>query len=137
MKQRQAAIRAAKQVSLALAVSLLAAVPATAQTLARPGWVGSGLNTEAWWKHLVIYEIDTRSFQAPNSDGTGDGTGTLKGITQRLDYIRSLGVDAILLDSLAPKPGATGASATGRGSSWSRVCGRSRSPSSTAGRCGP
>jgi glycosidase len=106
MKQRQAAIRTAKKVSLALAVSLLAAAPAAGQTLARPGWVGSGLNTEAWWKHLVIYEIDTRNFQAANSDGTG----TLKGITQRLDYIRSLGVDAILLDSLAPNPDATGAS---------------------------
>src|ERR1700722_1294507 len=89
-----------------LALTLLATPPAPAQTLARPGWVGSGISTDAWWKHLVLYEIDARTF--PSS--TGNGTGDLKGIPQRLDYLRSLGVDAILLDSLAPAtatPGAT------------------------------
>jgi Alpha amylase, catalytic domain len=80
---------------LLLALSLLSA-SAPAQTLARPGWAGSGITTEAWWKHLVLYEIDPRGFQ----DSNGDGIGDLKGITQRLDYLHSLGVDAILLDSL-------------------------------------
>ncbi len=72
---------------------------ARAQALAQPGWMDSALSTKSWWKHLVLYEIDTRSFQ----DSNGDGIGDLKGITQRLDYLRSLGVDAILLDSLMPK----------------------------------
>jgi alpha-glucosidase len=49
-------------------------------------------------KHAVIYEIDTRSF----ADSNGDGVGDLKGITQHLDYLQALGVDAILLDPLLP-----------------------------------
>ncbi|HEX4651892.1 MAG TPA: alpha-amylase family glycosyl hydrolase, partial [Granulicella sp.] len=87
--------------ALSLALTLLA-VPtpaARAQELAQPGWMDSALSTRSWWKHLVIYEIDTRAFQ----DSNGDGVGDLKGITQHLDYLRSLGVDAILLDSLLPK----------------------------------
>jgi alpha-glucosidase len=59
------------------------------------------MSAQAWFKHAVFYEIDTRSFQ----DSNGDGTGDLKGITERLDYIRSLGVDAILLARLTPAAG--------------------------------
>jgi glycosidase len=99
----QTANRAAKKISatLSLALTLLVApAPAAhAQALAQRGWMDSALSTKSWWKHLVIYEIDTRKFQ----DSNGDGIGDLKGITQRLDYLHSLGVDAILLDSLMPK----------------------------------
>jgi alpha-glucosidase len=49
-----------------------------------------------WWKHAVIYEIYPRSFQ----DSTGDGIGDLNGITQRLDYLQWLGVDAIWLSPI-------------------------------------
>jgi alpha-glucosidase len=45
----------------------------------------------AWWHGAVIYEIYPRSFLDTNGDGVGD----LPGITRRLDYIASLGVDAI------------------------------------------
>jgi alpha-glucosidase len=76
----------------------LSRVDVAAQTLARPGWAGSGIAPQAWYKHAVLYEIDARSF----ADSDGDGTGDLKGIAQRLDYLRALGVDAILLESLAP-----------------------------------
>jgi len=82
--------------STVLLASLALSLPACGQSLARPGWAGSGITTDAWWKHPVIYEIDTRSFQ----DSNGDGTGDLKGIAERLDYIQSLGTDAILLDPL-------------------------------------
>jgi len=83
------------------AVLLLAfAVFAHAQTLARPGWSGSGIAVEPWWKHAVIYEIYPRSFQ----DSNGDGIGDLKGITQRLDYLQSLGIDAIWLTPVYPSP---------------------------------
>ena len=103
MQQRYGTLHAAKKISatLSLALTLLAApTPAAhAQALAQPGWMDSALSTKSWWKHLVIYEIDTRKFQ----DSNGDGIGDLKGITERLDYLRSLGVDAILLDSLMPK----------------------------------
>jgi alpha-glucosidase len=53
-----------------------------------------------WWKHAVIYEIYPRSFQ----DSNGDGIGDLNGITQRLDYIQALGVDAIWLSPIYPSP---------------------------------
>ena len=72
--------------------------PLCAQTLARPGWAGSGLAPQAWFKHAVLYQIDTRTFAGSKSDAT---TGDLKGITQRLDYIHSLSVDAILLKPLS------------------------------------
>jgi alpha-glucosidase len=55
---------------------------------------------EPWWKHAVIYEIYPRSFQ----DSNGDGIGDLNGITQRLDYLQQLGVDAIWLTPIYPSP---------------------------------
>jgi len=53
-----------------------------------------------WWKNAVIYEIYPRSFQ----DSNGDGIGDLNGITQRLDYLKDLGVDAIWLSPVYPSP---------------------------------
>jgi alpha-glucosidase len=53
-----------------------------------------------WWKNAVIYEIYPRSFQ----DSNGDGIGDLNGITQRLDYLKQLGVDAIWLTPCYPSP---------------------------------
>jgi alpha-glucosidase len=53
-----------------------------------------------WWKHPVIYEIYPRSFQ----DSNGDVIGDLNGITQRLDYLQSLGVDALWLSPTDPSP---------------------------------
>jgi alpha-glucosidase len=53
-----------------------------------------------WWKSAVIYEIYPRSFQ----DSNGDGIGDLNGITQRLDYLKDLGVDAIWLSPVFPSP---------------------------------
>ena len=80
-----------------LAAVLLVAGTIPSQTLARPGWVGSGLTAQTWFKHAIFYEIDTHTFQ----DSGSDGTGNLKGITQHIDYIHSLGVDAILLEPLS------------------------------------
>ena len=53
-----------------------------------------------WWKNAVIYEIYPRSFQDTNGDGIGD----LNGITERLDYLKELGVDAIWLTPVYPSP---------------------------------
>ncbi len=53
-----------------------------------------------WWKRGVIYQVYPRSYQ----DSNGDGTGDLKGITQRLDYLAWLGVDAIWLSPFYPSP---------------------------------
>jgi alpha-glucosidase len=72
-------------------------VPAKTKTEARSA---SQLNEANWWKNAVIYEIYPRSFQDTNGDGIGD----LKGITERLDYLKELGVDAIWLTPVYPSP---------------------------------
>lgn len=46
-----------------------------------------------WWQHAVIYQVSPMSFM----DTDGDGRGDINGIIARLDYIASLGVDAIWL----------------------------------------
>jgi trehalose-6-phosphate hydrolase len=46
-----------------------------------------------WWQNGVIYQIYPKSFQ----DTTGSGTGDLRGVIMRLDYLKTLGVDAIWL----------------------------------------
>ncbi|MBB3655122.1 alpha-glucosidase [Rhizobium sp. BK650] len=53
-----------------------------------------------WWRGAVIYQVYPRSFQDTNGDGLGD----LKGITRRLPYIASLGVDAIWLSPFFKSP---------------------------------
>jgi oligo-1,6-glucosidase len=55
---------------------------------------------QKWWKEAVIYQLYPRSFQ----DSDGDGVGDLKGITQRLDYLQSLGIDAIWLNPICASP---------------------------------
>jgi len=75
------------------AALLTLSAAACAQTLARPGWAGSGVAIEPWWRRAIFYRIDPANFQ----DSDGDGKGDLAGITQRLGYLQSLGVDAIVL----------------------------------------
>lgn len=53
-----------------------------------------------WWKEAVVYQLYPRSFQ----DSDGDGVGDLKGITQRLDYLQSLGIDAIWMNPICASP---------------------------------
>jgi alpha-glucosidase len=60
----------------------------------------SAAEDSSWWKHAVIYEIYPRSF----GDSNGDGIGDLNGITQHLDYLKELGVDAIWLTPFYPSP---------------------------------
>jgi len=56
--------------------------------------------TNTWWKEAVIYQIYPRSFK----DSNGDGIGDLKGITQKLDYLVSLGVDVLWLSPIFKSP---------------------------------
>jgi len=54
----------------------------------------------AWWQDCIVYQIYPRSFQDSDHDGVGD----LQGIIRRLDYIKSLGVDAIWLNPIFVSP---------------------------------
>ena len=53
-----------------------------------------------WWKSAVFYEIYPKSFQ----DTTGSGTGDLRGVISRLDYLQTLGIDAIWLCPVCASP---------------------------------
>ena len=55
-----------------------------------------------WYKEMSVYQIWPRSF----CDGNGDGIGDLKGVISKLDYIKSIGVDAIWFSPLYPSPNA-------------------------------
>jgi alpha-glucosidase len=72
---------------------------AGAQVLARPGWAGSGVSVEAWWTRAVFYRLRVGRFQ----DSDGDGRGDLAGVTERLDYLQTLGVDALVLEDVRPE----------------------------------
>jgi alpha-glucosidase len=56
----------------------------------------------AWWRDGVIYHVYVRSF----ADSNGDGIGDLRGVTQRLDHLAWLGIDAIWLSPVMPSPDA-------------------------------
>lgn len=54
----------------------------------------------AWWKECVVYQIYPRSFY----DSNGDGIGDLRGIVQKLDYLKELGIDVIWLCPVYKSP---------------------------------
>jgi alpha-glucosidase len=83
-----------------LASLLLSFAGAWAQKSAAAPKSAAADKNDPWWKHALIYEIYPRSFQ----DSNGDGIGDLNGITQRLDYLKTLGVDAIWLSPIYPSP---------------------------------
>jgi alpha-glucosidase len=89
--------------SLLLGCAAILAQPAAATTATTPP-VAMPANPAAdqsdWWKRGVIYELYPRSFADSNNDGIGD----IKGITQHLDYLGALGVDAIWMTPMFPSP---------------------------------
>ena len=60
------------------------------------------MGRDRWYKDMVFYQIWPRSFK----DGDGDGMGDLQGVYEKLNYIKSLGVDGIWFSPLYPSPGA-------------------------------
>ncbi|WP_428023519.1 alpha-amylase family glycosyl hydrolase [Arcobacter sp.] len=62
--------------------------------------VKKGNPSELWWKGAVIYQIYPRSFNDSNNDGVGD----INGITEKLDYLETLGVEAIWLSPFFKSP---------------------------------
>ena len=55
-----------------------------------------------WYKDKIFYQIWPRSFK----DGNGDGMGDLWGVYEKLDYLKSLGIDGIWFSPIYPSPGA-------------------------------
>src|SRR6266516_4325981 len=55
---------------------------------------------DLWYKNAVVYSIDVETFM----DSNGDGCGDFEGLSRRLDYLESLGVDALWLAPFQPSP---------------------------------
>ena len=62
--------------------------------------VKKGNITKKWWKEAVFYQIYPRSFYDTNHDGMGD----IRGIIEKLDYLKDLGIDALWLSPIYDSP---------------------------------
>ena len=58
------------------------------------------INDNLWYKDAVFYQISVRAFK----DSDGDGYGDLRGISEKLDYLQTLGVDCLWLMPIYPSP---------------------------------
>jgi len=56
--------------------------------------------TARWFQHAVFYEVYLRGFYDANADGTGD----LRGLREKLDYLQWLGIDCLWLLPFYPSP---------------------------------
>lgn len=63
-------------------------------------FISKGEISHKWWKEAVFYQIYPRSFY----DSNGDGIGDLRGIIEKLDYLKDLGVDALWLSPIYDSP---------------------------------
>jgi alpha-glucosidase len=70
---------------------------ASAQTLARPGLAGSGLNTDPWWAHAVFYRIADRPENPTPEQAASPHVVDFKAMAARLDALQSLGIDALIV----------------------------------------
>lgn len=89
--------------STLLVLSFLSAcVPATPEPASTPTAIPTPEQSTAkdWWRDAVFYEIFVRSFYDTDNNGIGD----FNGITQKLDYLQSLGITAIWLMPIHPSP---------------------------------
>lgn len=75
--------------------------PDVTDTLAQPA---ATTNDETWWRQASVYQIYPRSF----ADANGDGIGDLPGITERVPYLASLGIEAVWLSPFYPSALADG-----------------------------
>ncbi|GAB3695346.1 alpha-amylase family protein [Spirosoma flavus] len=65
-----------------------------------PAPVPADFIEELWYKNSLLYSVDVEVFK----DSDGDGVGDFKGLTQQLDYLKQLGVEAIWLAPFQPTP---------------------------------
>ena len=63
--------------------------------------VAKPAENELWFKDAIVYQLHVKAFQDSNSDGVGD----FAGLTERLDYLRDLGITTLWLLPFYPSPG--------------------------------
>ena len=84
-----------------------------------------------WWRQAVVYQVYPRSF----ADANGDGIGDLAGITSRIEYLKTLGVDAVWLSPFYPSALADGGYDVDDYRDVDRGWGRSRISTVSSKRC--
>lgn len=82
----------------ATADALMAAIKEERRKSGEPTDINAG--TDLWYKSAVIYTLDVEVFK----DSDGNGVGDFKGLTRELDYLQSLGIDALWLAPFQPTP---------------------------------
>lgn len=81
-----------------------------ASVLRLGGWVGKlsalkfRMKSSTWWRDAAIYQVYPRSFK----DSNGDGEGDLRGVIEKLPYLKELGIDAIWLSPFYRSPNKDG-----------------------------
>jgi oligo-1,6-glucosidase len=90
IKRRTAAALALSSLMMTWACPSLSATPSFADDID----VHKENTFPAWWKEAVFYQVYPRSFKDTNGDGIGD----IRGIIEKLDYLKSLGIDAIWIN---------------------------------------
>src|SRR5213080_297618 len=60
----------------------------------------AGTSDALWYKDAIVYELHVKAFHDSNNDGIGD----FRGLTEKLDYIRDLGVNTIWVMPFYPSP---------------------------------
>jgi hypothetical protein len=70
--------------------------PSNASLAALP----SSFGLDAWWKRAVVFQVWPASF----ADSNGDGIGDVRGIIDKLDYLKELGVDVVWSSPLYESP---------------------------------
>lgn len=93
-----------KKLALLLCISLLTAcqkdVDDTKSDKVPPAPVPTDFIEELWYKNSLIYSVDVEVF----SDSDNDGVGDFNGLAQRLDYLKTMGVETIWLAPFQPTP---------------------------------
>ncbi|MFG1732828.1 alpha,alpha-phosphotrehalase [Paenibacillus sp. 843] len=60
----------------------------------------SGIQSPDWWRTSTVYQVYPKSF----NDTTGQGTGDIRGLMEKLDYIKGLGIDIVWLQPVYVSP---------------------------------
>jgi maltose alpha-D-glucosyltransferase/alpha-amylase len=71
--------------------------PATSEAPSTPE---GGTHDALWYKDAIVYQLHVKAFRDANRDGIGD----FAGLTEKLDYLRDLGVTAVMLMPFYPSP---------------------------------
>ena len=78
--------------------SVRAAATTTTRNYDRKRTMTANNMRDDWWKQAVVYQVYPRSFKDTNGDGLGD----IAGVTEKIGYLKALGVDAIWLSPFYP-----------------------------------